>query len=162
MQKVTAALSFDAAQKHHAQQRKVADDVQNLVAHELVGKAQAVFVQHPVLGEHDDLVLQVALDVRITPELAREGMAREVVRYVQDARKAAGLEVEDRIELYLQTDAPELRAALEAFREYIAAETLAARWADRPLDGSAHTVDVRVDGKPLRIMLRKVSGAAPE
>src|SRR5262249_45986950 len=50
-----------------------------------------------------DRGVQVALDTRITDELAREGMAREVVRHVQESRKGAGLEIEDRIELHLAT-----------------------------------------------------------
>src|SRR5207245_2038925 len=71
---------------------------------------------------------QLLLDVRITPELAREGMAREVVRHVQEARKEAGLEIEDRIALYLATDSPNLREAIENHRDYIAGETLTLRW----------------------------------
>ena len=43
--------------------------------------------------------LTVALDLELDDELRREGVARELVRVVQDARKAAGLEVSDRIQL---------------------------------------------------------------
>src|SRR5205085_2678483 len=67
---------------------------------------------------------QVAIDTRISEGLAQEGMAREVVRHVQNARKDAGLAMEDRIELYLATDSPELRQAIDAHREYIMTETL--------------------------------------
>ena len=56
---------------------------------------------------------QVLIDARITPELAREGMAREVVRHVQELRKTADLNIEDRIVLYLGTDGPELRKAID-------------------------------------------------
>jgi isoleucyl-tRNA synthetase len=98
---------------------------------------------------------QVALDARITDELAREGMARDVVRHVQDSRKGAGLEMEDRIELNLDTDADKLRQAIAAHRDYIGAETLVARWADTPLNGEAYRANVKVDGQPLRISLRK-------
>ena len=59
---------------------------------------------------------QVALDTRITEELAREGMAREVVRHVQDTRKKAGLEMEDRIELHLDTSSDKLRQAIARAR----------------------------------------------
>jgi isoleucyl-tRNA synthetase len=98
---------------------------------------------------------QVALDARITDELAREGIARDVVRHVQDSRKGAGLEMEDRIELNLDTDADKLRQAIAAHRDYIGAETLVARWADTPLNGEAYRANVKVDGQPLRISLRK-------
>jgi isoleucyl-tRNA synthetase len=99
---------------------------------------------------------QVALDTRITEGLAREGMAREVVRHVQDTRKSAGLEIEDRIELHLATDSEKLQQAIEAHRGYIAGETLALVWAERPLNGEAYQAKVTVDGQPLQIALRKV------
>lgn len=98
---------------------------------------------------------QVALDTRITPELELEGLAREIVRFVQDARKNAKLEMEDRIELCLTTEAEKLRSAMAAHREFIAAETLTAKWANAP-DAAAHAADVKIDGEPLRIALKKV------
>lgn len=66
----------------------------------------------------------VVLDTAVTPELAAEGLARDVVRAVQQARKDAGLEVTDRIALTLAGDAVAV-AAIEAHRELIAGETLA-------------------------------------
>ncbi|HIQ08306.1 MAG TPA: isoleucine--tRNA ligase [Anaerolineaceae bacterium] len=65
-----------------------------------------------------------ALDTTITPELRREGLAREFVRRVQNLRKEAGLEVADRIRLTYQAT-PDLAEAVEAFREYIMGEVLA-------------------------------------
>src|SRR6266849_1925777 len=65
---MAAAFSLDAAQKHHAQQREIADNVQNLVAHELIRKAQAVFVQHPMLGEHDGIIERSSLDQICAPQ----------------------------------------------------------------------------------------------
>jgi isoleucyl-tRNA synthetase len=99
---------------------------------------------------------QVAVDTRITEQLAREGMARDVVRQVQELRKQSGLEMEDRIVLYLHTDSAPLQAAIEAHRAYIMAETLATLWATQPLDGEAHRIEVEVDGQPLTIDLRKM------
>ena len=66
----------------------------------------------------------IVLDTHVTPELEAEGLARDVVRAVQQARKDAGLEVSDRIALTLAGDAAAL-AAIEAHRELIAGETLA-------------------------------------
>ena len=77
---------------------------------------------------------QVLIDTRITDELAREGMAREVVRYVQDLRKTADLKMEDRIVLFLGPEGTELLKAIQQHRDYIAAETLTVRWADSPKD----------------------------
>jgi isoleucyl-tRNA synthetase len=68
---------------------------------------------------------EVAIDEALTPELTREGLMREVVRYVQSARKKAGLNVDDRIELVLQPQNDELKKAIEEHRETIKSETLA-------------------------------------
>jgi isoleucyl-tRNA synthetase len=67
----------------------------------------------------------VALEVSLTPELRREGLAREVVRLVQDERKNAGLDVSDRISLWWQTPDAELSEALTEHGRLIAAEVLA-------------------------------------
>lgn len=75
----------------------------------------------------DDQVALV-LDVTISPELHEEGLAREFVRMVQDARKQAGYDAPDRIEIYLSCDDPELvRVVSEKWSEYIMRETLAVR-----------------------------------
>ncbi len=99
---------------------------------------------------------QVMIDARLTPELKAEGIARDVVRSVQDARKTAGLDVADKIALFLGTESDTLKAAITAHRPTIASETQAVQWADAPLNGDAHTAAVKVDGQPLTIALRKV------
>jgi isoleucyl-tRNA synthetase len=66
----------------------------------------------------------VILDTDTTPELEAEGLARDVVRAVQEARKAAGLEVGDRIRLGLTLDGTSVHAA-ETHRDLIMGETLA-------------------------------------
>jgi isoleucyl-tRNA synthetase len=68
------------------------------------------------------------LDTTLSDELIDEGLAREVVRSVQDARKQAGLEVSDRIILGISGSAG-IEKALGAHREYLMAETLATQWA---------------------------------
>lgn len=81
----------------------------------------------------------VLLDTAVTPELAAEGLARDVVRAVQDARKAAGLDVSDRISLTLALDAAGADAA-RAHDGLIARETLATSLAvtvDAALGGDA-------------------------
>jgi len=77
----------------------------------------------------------VALEIAITPELRREGLAREVVRLVQDARKGDGLEVTDRISLRWSTADPELAAALTEHGPMISAEVLAVDYGPRSADG---------------------------
>ena len=66
----------------------------------------------------------VALDREVTPELRRTGLVRDVVRVVQDARKHAGLEVSDRVELWWEADG-ELAGALQEGALRLAEEVLA-------------------------------------
>jgi isoleucyl-tRNA synthetase len=67
----------------------------------------------------------VALDLEVTAELRRAGLAREVVRTLQEARKNAGLEVSDRIRLWLVGAGADLGEALEFHSDEIAREVLA-------------------------------------
>jgi isoleucyl-tRNA synthetase len=102
---------------------------------------------------------QVALDARITDELAREGTAREIVRHIQELRKKSGLEIEDRIQLYLQSDSPAVREAIAAHRDYICGETLAINFTEAPLDGTAHKAVVKLQDQSVTIGLRKAPSA---
>jgi isoleucyl-tRNA synthetase len=103
--------------------------------------------------------LTVALDLAITPELRREGLAREIVRAVQEARKAAGLDVSDRIALGLECSG-ELGEAVAAHLDYISAETLAVSL-DGAVDTPAHEERSEIEGQPLRISLRPAMGSEP-
>jgi len=72
--------------------------------------------------------LTVALDVTLTEELRQEGLARELVNRLQNLRKDSGLEVQDRIQVTLASNAPaELQAAVAAFGDYIREEVQALR-----------------------------------
>ncbi|HLJ98701.1 MAG TPA: DUF5915 domain-containing protein, partial [Streptosporangiaceae bacterium] len=66
----------------------------------------------------------IALDTTVTPELAAEGTARDVVRQVQQARRDAGLDVSDRIRLTIAADQA-TREALAVHADMVKAETLA-------------------------------------
>jgi isoleucyl-tRNA synthetase len=101
---------------------------------------------------------QVALDTRITEELALEGLAREVVRHVQEVRKQSGLEMEDRITLHLASESAKLKKAIDVHRSYVAAETLTASYAAQPFAEESRGAEVRIDGEALSISLRKVEG----
>jgi isoleucyl-tRNA synthetase len=68
---------------------------------------------------------EVSLDLTLTPELRREGLMREVIRHVQSARKAAGLNVDDHIRLGLVSSDTDVSLAIEEFKQTICAETLA-------------------------------------
>lgn len=67
----------------------------------------------------------VILDTTVTPELEEEGMARDLVRFVQQCRKEADLNISDRIELYFDFDAPkEIQNLVEKYKSFIQSETL--------------------------------------
>jgi isoleucyl-tRNA synthetase len=112
------------------------------------------FVAPPGFAGVADKGTQVMLDARITPELKAEGLARDVVRFVQDARKDAGLDVADKIVLYLGTGADELKKAIDTHWSTIAAEVQATERLSEPPAGG-HTAEAKVDGQKLWIGLRK-------
>ena len=68
--------------------------------------------------------LTVALDITVTDELKNEGVARELVKRIQNLRKESGFEITDRIDITLQ-HTPQTDKAVEMFREYICAQVLA-------------------------------------
>jgi isoleucyl-tRNA synthetase len=84
-----------------------------------------------------------ALDTTLDEDLLREGIARELIRTVQDARKMAGLDVSDRIVLGVSGSSA-VGEALERFRDYLMSETLAVDWAvgqSDPLVRDRRTLD---------------------
>jgi isoleucyl-tRNA synthetase len=105
-------------------------------------------------GVASDGGITVALDLEITDDLRREGTARELVRAVQDARRAAGLDVSDRIALAIATTG-DVAGSLEAFRDYVAGETLAVSLEDGILEGDAFRHEVEIDGGTVSISLRR-------
>ena len=96
----------------------------------------------------------VGLDIRLTPELEREGLARELVRTVQDARKQAGLEISDRIRLRISGDAG-VEEALAEHRPFIVSETLAEQWAEQDFD-AGFSVEHDLEGRHWRICLSRI------
>ena len=93
------------------------------------------------VAEDGDLL--VALDVTLTPELVAEGLARDFVRGVQDARKNAGLRIEDTIRL-VYSGSDEVAGAIETFTDYIKAETLARELVADGAADAGHSEDVKV------------------
>jgi isoleucyl-tRNA synthetase len=96
------------------------------------------------------------LNLTLTPALRQEGVMREVVRNIQEARKQAGLEVNDRILLQLQTESKELQAVMEETKllDVIKKETLTTALTKISANGS-FTKTVRIDGHELVLRLKK-------
>ena len=105
----------------------------------------------------------VALDLTIDDDLRTEGRSREIVHAVQNARRSAGLQIEDRIELTLAGD-PSLLAAAGAYRDHLIGETLAVKLDISDGAGAsasgAHSEQAAIDGLPLLIGLSRASGPA--
>ncbi len=96
-----------------------------------------------------------ALVTELTPELIAEGLAREFVRRVQDLRKAADLDIADRIKLFY-TATPVLQRAIEDFKEYIMTETLTRELVNKmPLE-EMFTAEDAFDTEKVLIGIKKV------
>jgi len=98
--------------------------------------------------------LTVAVDTVLTPDLVAEGLAREVVRRVQNLRKEAGLDLDDRIVATYQAEG-DLAGAIDAWRDFIAAETLSVELRAGPAEGDATVGEDRVGGHRLVLGVRK-------
>jgi isoleucyl-tRNA synthetase len=95
---------------------------------------------------------ELAIDTKLTPELKREGLMREVIRHAQSARKAAGLNVDDHIQLSLKTEDHDLKKAIDEYQKVIAAETLADIVSAGTYD---YETSVKVEGAELTVSLQK-------
>ena len=95
----------------------------------------------------------VLIDTKVTPELKIEGIARDLVRAVQNARKNNGLNVEDRIVLRISTENELIEKAVNNLKDIIETETLAS-YTDDSFDDE-NVVEEKIDGSKVKISLRK-------
>jgi isoleucyl-tRNA synthetase len=102
-----------------------------------------------------DRGVTVLLDTKLSPDLIREGYAREVVSRVQNLRKESGLNVVDRITLSFVCG-DDLRHAIEAYNDYICGETLASSVEFVKVVSSAARVETDVEGHATQIGLVKI------
>jgi isoleucyl-tRNA synthetase len=105
-----------------------------------LGPDEVVITETPRQGWAfaQDAGVSVALDLALTTELLRAGTTREVVRQIQEARKAAGLEITDRIVLRYETTEPDTAAVLADQADLIAEEVLAIDYGTGRLSGRRH------------------------
>jgi isoleucyl-tRNA synthetase len=95
----------------------------------------------------------VLLDIELTPELIAEGVARDVVRAVQQARRDAGLAVSDRISLVLGLPAA-MTEQVRPFLSYVAAETLAESVSQ--VDVATVSPNTEVDGVAVHVSVDRL------
>jgi isoleucyl-tRNA synthetase len=98
----------------------------------------------------------LTLDTEISDELKLEGLARDLVRKIQELRKQSGFAVEDRIRLFYEGDGI-LAEALERWRDYIATETLAVAVARGQAPDGASSDTLRIEGHDLKVSLLRVA-----
>ena len=132
---------------------EVAQFLVDIAQDELNVKTVEVFTGSELDGPKASAQPSVVYDLTITPELKREGLMREIIRHVQSARKKAGLQVDNRIELGITSSDSEITQAIDVFADTIKAETLAVKLV--PVVDSIEKYDVKVDGKPVEIYLKK-------
>jgi isoleucyl-tRNA synthetase len=96
----------------------------------------------------------VVLDMEVTPELAREGLARDVVRLVQQARRDAGLAVSDRIALTFDA-ADAVRDAVREHEAFVSGEVLATSVAHASI-AEPTLVGIVADGHEVRVLVSRV------
>jgi isoleucyl-tRNA synthetase len=96
----------------------------------------------------------VALDLEVSDDLRREGLAREVINRVQGLRKESGLELDDRIRLHLAAEG-ELEQAIAEHWELLAAEVLASERVGDPMPDGGDLTEFEVEGHHLLVALAK-------
>ena len=98
--------------------------------------------------------LMVGLDTNLTPELKAEGLAREIIHRIQNVRKAAGLDIEDRIVTYVDGASDAVRGALTTHNAYVMQETLstAINLGAPPADAHAEPQDIEGDRLTLAVV----------
>ena len=103
--------------------------------------------------------LTIALDIVQTPELLREGVARELIHPVQNLRKESGFEVTDRIDTVIYADGAaydEIKDALSEYSEYVAAQTLSLSLSLKRLgEAPSGTAEVEWGDGSIRIFVEK-------
>jgi isoleucyl-tRNA synthetase len=133
-------------------QEMLGDNLLEIIQEEL--NVKNVMQRQTATNGAKDLNAQITLDWEITPELKREGLMRELIRQVQSARKAAGLNVDDRIQLHIISDDAEVAQTLTEHGETIAAETLA-KALNEGNKPEQYALDMKVEGYPVEIALAK-------
>jgi len=106
-----------------------------------------------------DKGLTVAVDATLTPALKAEGLAREIVRRVQDMRKKAGFNIEDRIVTYFQAADPSdlLKDVMENWTGYLCSETLTVSLVTGPAADGAFVEEHQVEGDKVTLGVKRAA-----
>jgi isoleucyl-tRNA synthetase len=150
-----ASMDADAIlqtlEKDHSVKIKVDGDVITLLPKEIEVRTQPK--EGYTVEEEQGTV--VGVYTVITEELKQEGLAREIVRRIQNQRKDAGFDIADQIEVYYEAG-PRLCEVFITHGDYIASETLSISTRKAELPEEAYVADYKIDGESLRVgLIRK-------
>ncbi len=133
---------------HDVWQVTVADTMITLTPDDVQIRAAS----HEQFALAQDGALAVALDTHLTDTLREEGLAREVVRALNDLRKTAGFEIADRVLVTVTADAA-ITSAVTAHHDWIATEVLATELTVGPVTGDVH--ELQIGGADLRVAITR-------
>jgi len=150
-----ASMDADALlqtlQKDQSVKVEVDDHVITLLPKEVEVRTQPK--EGYVMEEEQGII--VGVYTVVTEELKKEGLAREIVRRIQNQRKDAGFDIADQIEVYYEAG-PRLTEVFITHGDYIASETLSISIRKAELPEEAYVADYKIDGESLRIgLIRK-------
>jgi len=127
---------------------KVGDNYVELIKDEVNVKEVAL-----TKGEGD---LEVELDTELTDALRQEGIKREIVRFINNLRKNAGMTIQDKAYVYWQTENNDIRKAIGKYKEDIMKDVLASEMSEGKSDEVDLSKDVKVNGVEVWLGIRKL------
>lgn len=143
MKAAAAAITSLEASKISQLERdgEVEIEVNGQPAKVMLGDVEIISEDIPGYLVANDGPVTIALDVTVTPELRREGIAREIVNRIQNLRKASGLEITDRIALTFAPN-PETDEAIREYADYISRQVLATALDVKEIEGPKGTLTI--------------------
>ncbi len=143
-----ADILLQRLQKNQGVEVRVDDQVINLLPEEVEVHTRPK--EGYTLAEEEEIL--VGVDTVVTEELKKEGLARDIVRRVQNQRKEAGFDIADQIKTYYETG-QKLTEVFTTHGDYIASETLSTSIQKAEPPAEAHVADYKIDGESLKIGL---------
>ncbi len=99
---------------------------------------------------------EVKLDLKITPDLKKEGVKREIVRSINNLRKTAGLTIEDTVDIYYKTKSKLIKEAMQRFEDSIIKDAKARNIIEKPKENSSISGVIKIEGEDVEVFLEKL------
>ena len=121
---------------------------------------ERIFPEHLVVSDAVEPAL--ILDIEITEPLHREGLARDLVRHIQQLRKDVGLEIQDHIKVKYHSDAETIKEAIDEHQDYICRETLCQEMTAADQPGANNCKEITIGGALVNLAINKVGKRSRE